>query len=234
MSDKMKNFIVRTITGVLFVIIMVSGIAFRAEAMILLFALITGLTIWEYTGLVNEIENVSVNRSISTTAGVYLFLAFAGYCADITPPVIFIPYLLTLVYLFISELYTKNPNPIHDWAYTMLGQMYIALPLSMFNVLAFRYSQTDGFIHYNGLLALTSSSFFGATIPVPIAAVHYSENISFSHVSHRERHGKAASEEPLSSLSWLQSSAGTTRASLSLNGLVWDLSSSSSGHGVTL
>ena len=155
MSDKMKNFIVRTITGVLFVIIMVSGIAFRAEAMILLFALITGLTIWEYTGLVNEIENVSVNRSISTTAGVYLFLAFAGYCADITPPVIFIPYLLTLVYLFISELYTKNPNPIHDWAYTMLGQMYIALPLSMFNVLAFRYSQTDGFVHYNGLLALS-------------------------------------------------------------------------------
>ena len=155
MSDKMKNFIVRTITGVLFVIIMVSGIAFRAEAMILLFALITGLTIWEYTGLVNEIEDVSVNRSISTTAGVYLFLAFAGYCADITPPVIFIPYLLTLVYLFISELYTKNPNPIHDWAYTMLGQMYIALPLSMFNVLAFRYSQTDGFVHYNGLLALS-------------------------------------------------------------------------------
>ena len=74
----MKNFITRAITGVLFVAVMVVGICFRGDAMIVLFALITGLTLWEYTGLVNEIQGVSINRFISTAAGVYLFLAFAG------------------------------------------------------------------------------------------------------------------------------------------------------------
>ena len=82
MSEKMKNFIVRTVTGVLFVAVMVSGICLRGDAMILLFTLITGLTLWEYTGLVNEVEDITVNRFISTAAGIYLFLAFAGYCAD--------------------------------------------------------------------------------------------------------------------------------------------------------
>ena len=152
MSDKMKNFIVRAITGVLFVAAIVTCFL-RPEAMILLFALVTGLTIWEFTGIVNDIEGVTTNRLITTVAGVYLFFSIAGYCSGIVPSAVFIPYLLTIVYLFIAELYTKAPNPINNWAYTMLAQMYIALPLSTINVLAFR-AGADGVV-YNYLLPLS-------------------------------------------------------------------------------
>lgn len=137
MSDKMKNLITRSITGVIFVTAIVVCFM-RPEAMILLFALVTGLTVWEYTGIVNGIENVCVNRFLATVAAVYFFLGMAGFCAGIVPSVVFIPYLLTVVYMFIAELYTKAPNPINNWAYTMLSQMYIALPFAMVNVLAFR------------------------------------------------------------------------------------------------
>ncbi|MBR6445883.1 MAG: phosphatidate cytidylyltransferase [Prevotella sp.] len=152
----MKNFIVRAITGILFVAVMVTGICFRGDAMILLFALITGLTLWEYTGLVNEhVKDTTVNRFISTAAGVYLFLAFAGYCTDIVPSAAFIPYLLTVVYLFISELYLQQKNPVQNWAYTMLGQMYVALPFSTINVLAFQADPTTGQVAYNWLLPMS-------------------------------------------------------------------------------
>ncbi|WP_444365062.1 phosphatidate cytidylyltransferase [Prevotella sp.] len=137
MSDKMKNLITRSITGVIFVAAIVVCFM-RPEAMILLFALVTGLTVWEYTGIVNGIENVCVNRFLATVAAVYFFLGMAGFCAGIVPSAVFIPYLLTVVYMFIAELYTKAPNPINNWAYTMLSQMYIALPFAMVNVLAFR------------------------------------------------------------------------------------------------
>lgn len=154
MTDKMKNFITRAITGVLFVAIMVAGFV-QPLTMILLFALITGLALWEYTGLVNQVENVAVNRFISTVAGVYFFIAVAGISSGyIQTNAVFVPYLLTVVYLFISELYARNTNAINDWAYTMLGQMYIALPLAMINVLAFRQSP-DGLITYNFLLPLS-------------------------------------------------------------------------------
>ena len=152
MSDKMKNLITRTITGVIFVAAVVTCFL-RPEAMILLFALVTGLTVWEFTGIVDGMENVSVNRFITTVAGVYLFLAIAGFCSGLTPAAVFIPYLLTIVYLFISELYTKASNPINNWAYTMLSQMYIALPFSMVNVLAFR--GVEGGVVYNYLLPLS-------------------------------------------------------------------------------
>ena len=111
----MKNLIVRSITGVIFVAAVVTCFL-RPEAMILLFALITGLTVWEYTGIVNNIENVTVNRFLATVAGVYLFFGIAGFCSGIVPSAVFIPYLLTVVYMFISELYTKAPNPINNWA----------------------------------------------------------------------------------------------------------------------
>ncbi len=155
MSDKQKNLITRTITGVLYVAIMICGFL-DPRAMIFLFALITGLAIWEYTGLVNERENVTVNRFITTIAGVYLFLAVAGWRNGMVNNfVVFIPYLLTIVYLFISELYLNNKDAINDWAYAMLSQMYIALPLAMINIVAFENNPVDGMVHFDTLLPLS-------------------------------------------------------------------------------
>ena len=133
----MKNFIVRTITGVLFVAAIVTCFL-NPSAMILLFGLVTGLTIYEFTGLVNQQEDVEVNRFITTVAGVYLFFAMAGYNSGLTPPTVFIPYLVSIIYLLVAELYMKAPNPINNWAYTMMSQLYIALPFSLLSVLAFR------------------------------------------------------------------------------------------------
>lgn len=132
----MKNFIVRTITGVLFVAVLLTCFL-KPMAMVLLFALITGMTIWEFAGLVNDCEDIRVNRFICTAAGVFLFIAMAGFCSDATPSSVFIPYLLTVVYLFVSGLFTRTSNPINDWAYSMMSQMYIALPLSCICVLAY-------------------------------------------------------------------------------------------------
>lgn len=155
MTEKQKNLVVRAITGALFVVCMVSCFL-NPRAMVFLFALITALSIWEYCGLVNQQEDVTVNRFISTIAGVYFFLAVAGFRTGVVSNfVVFVPYLLTIVYLFICELYTGNKNAINDWAYTMLSQMYIALPFSMINVLAFEVSAFDGQIHYDMLLPLS-------------------------------------------------------------------------------
>ena len=154
MSDKLTNMTVRAFTGVLFVTIMVTCF-FQPIAMVFLFALITCLSLWEYSGLVNNIEDVTINRFISTVTGVYLFLAISAVNSGfVQTNAVFMPYLLTIIYLFVSELYTKNKNAVHDLSYTMLGQMYVALPLSMINVLDFR-TATDGNIHFYYLLPLS-------------------------------------------------------------------------------
>ena len=153
----MKNFIVRTITGIIFVAAIVASFL-RPEAMVLLFSLVTGLTVWEFTGLVNERPGVTVNRFICTVAGVYFFYAMTYFCSDLyggtAKSVVFIPYLVTIIYLIISELYLKQEDPVQDWAYTVLSQMYIALPFSLTNVLAFT-ATPHGQVVYNWLLPLS-------------------------------------------------------------------------------
>ena len=153
----MKNFIVRAITGIIFVAAVVASFL-RPEAMVLLFSIVTGLTIWEFTGLVNERPGVTVNRFIATVAGVYFFFAMTYYCSDlyggVAKSVVFIPYLVTIVYLLVAELYLKQADPINDWAYTMLSQMYIALPFSLLNILAFTASP-EGLVVFNPILPLS-------------------------------------------------------------------------------
>ena len=133
----MKNMAVRAVTGTLFVAAIVVCFM-NPVAMAFLFAIATGLTVWEFTGLVNNRDGVDTNRFICTVAGVYLFLAITGFTSGQTPSTVFIPYLVTLIYLLVAELYAQNPDPIQTWAYTMMSQLYIALPFSMISVLAFR------------------------------------------------------------------------------------------------
>lgn len=155
MTEKQSNFITRAIFGILFVVVMVGSFT-RPDFMVGLFAIIMGLTIWEYTGLVNSIKGVSVNRLISTIAGIYFFLAVAGIeLGMVRGFVIFVPYILCVVYLLVAELYLKNENPIHSWAYTMLGQMYITLPLSLINILAFGSGDSEAMAEPNMLLPLS-------------------------------------------------------------------------------
>ena len=160
----MKNFLIRAITGILFVAIVVTCFL-DPRAMVLLFALVTGLTVWEFTGLVNQRGNddeapvhVTVNRFICTVAGVYFFFAVDYFCSDVyggsAKSMVFIPYLVTVVYLLVAELYGKQPDPINNWAYTMLSQMYIALPFSLINVLAFT-ATPDGRVMFNTILPLS-------------------------------------------------------------------------------
>ncbi len=149
----MNNLIVRTITGVLFVAAIVVCFL-KPMAMTTMFALVTGLTVWEFTGLVNLREGINVNRFISTAAGVFLFTAMVGFCSNMTGASVFIPYLITIIYLMVIELYAKNADPIANWAYTMMSQLYIALPFSMLAVLAFQV-QPDGTVVYNIVLPLS-------------------------------------------------------------------------------
>jgi phosphatidate cytidylyltransferase len=153
----MKNFIVRTFTGIIFVAAIVASFL-RPEAMVLLFSIVTGLTIWEFTGLVNEREDVTVNRFICTVAGIYFFFSMTYFCSDLyggsAKSVAFIPYLVTIIYLLVAELYLKQADPIQDWAYTMFSQLYIALPFSLLNVLAFT-ATNNGLVAFNTLLPLS-------------------------------------------------------------------------------
>ena len=150
-----SNFLQRAITGVIFVAVLVGCILGGPISFTILFALISALTINEFGNIVNRMEHTRMNKPISILAGLFLFLCF-GYIG-VVPGAneIFIPYLFLILYLFISELYKKQPNPLNNWAYAMMSQIYIALSFALLNVLAYHSSATESVSQYNPILPLS-------------------------------------------------------------------------------
>ena len=150
-----SNFLQRAITGILFVGVLVGCILYDPWTFSALFVVISALTIREFGHLINQVEGVSINKNITMLAGVYLYMAVMAFCTNLSGSKIFLPYLLLIMYLMISELYLKKENPVMNWAYSMLSQLYIALPFAMLNVLSFHTSTMDTSVSYNPILPLS-------------------------------------------------------------------------------
>ena len=159
----MKNLLLRTLTGLLFVAAIVGCTVWSPVSFAVLFALAAGLTLHEFATNVNAHDGAAVNSLINTVAGVYLFFAFAGFCADYTPSQAFIPYLLSVIYLLVSELYRRSADPLRNWAYAFASQIYVALPFALLNVLAFRYSPLDNTVAYEWVYPLSIFIFLWAS-----------------------------------------------------------------------
>lgn len=134
----MKNLITRALTGIIFVAVMVGGILYHPLSCALLFMFITVLTTWEFTGLINKHANVQVPRLIATTASWVLFAAFFAYALGSSRAgLLFALWWLNIAYILISELYLKRVNPLNNWAYALMSQLYIALPFALLSQLLF-------------------------------------------------------------------------------------------------
>ena len=150
-----NNFIQRAVTGALFVVILVGCILYSPLSFGILFTIIGALSVHEFAHLVNRNGGVSINKTITALGGAYLFLALMGFCTSAIDARVFLPYLGLLLYLMITELYLKKENPIGNWAYAMLSQLYVALPFALLNVLAFQNSPETSSVTYNPILPLS-------------------------------------------------------------------------------
>lgn len=130
----MKNVITRTITGLLYVAIVVGAI------------LAGNLWFWGLTALfaiaaVNEFNRITNNNFVSYTTGQ---LDILGALLLVSTPFAvtynfmawsLLAYALYLIIRFIVQLYMQDGNPLAHLAHSILGQVYIALPLSILNML---------------------------------------------------------------------------------------------------
>lgn len=151
-----NNFIQRAVTGVLFVIVLVGCIIYSPLSFGILFTIISALSVHEFAQLVSKSSEVSINKTITALGGAYLFLALMSFCTQQSVGArVFLPYLGLLLYMMITELYLKKKNPTGNWAYSMLSQLYVALPFALLNVLAFQNSSETGSVTYNPILPLS-------------------------------------------------------------------------------
>lgn len=150
-----SNFIIRTLTGIVFVAILVCCILGGPISFTILFTIISAMTVKEFGDILKKGGIANFNTLISSLAAMFLFLGFSYLGIQPGKNEILIPYIVFIIYILISELYLKKENPINNWAYSLMSQIYIALPFALLNVLAFHSSSAETASTYNPILPLS-------------------------------------------------------------------------------
>lgn len=138
--------------GAIFVGLLLGGILINEYTFVVVFSLITALCLYEFYGLIEKDAKVPVIKVWNVLGGFFLFLGSFYFCAYGSTVISFVPYITYILVLFVSELYLKRKDPIQSLAYSILGQLYIAVPLSLTNYLVFAYN--PGNYHFVYILAL--------------------------------------------------------------------------------
>lgn len=130
----MKKFIIRAISGILYGVLIIASLVIDNELLFdILFGLIAVLGIHEFNHLMSA-EGRNIEKSLDAVGGLLLFLV----------PVIWVIggstlgiglYLAYLVARLVVQLYIKQGSPLTSLSASLMGQVYVALPLSILSSL---------------------------------------------------------------------------------------------------
>jgi phosphatidate cytidylyltransferase len=134
----MKNLFIRTISGIIFLAIMVGCLLGGDVPYVCLMLFILGGMLFEFYKLTLG-DKHKLQKAAGAAIGVVLWSAsFRQWqCSTFVPEasLLYIAAGILILLLLIAQLYQKDEKPFLTVAYTLLGVLYIAIPLSLFNLL---------------------------------------------------------------------------------------------------
>ena len=133
----MKNFTLRLLTGIVYVGAITFCVIYSRYTFLALFIIIMLFCLKEFYQLINIHKDAKLNPYLHGAGGALLFLTVFLFTSGIAGRSVLSLYLLYIVGILVYELYARQKNPIARLACIFFGQVYIALPLSLLNVLVF-------------------------------------------------------------------------------------------------
>ncbi len=145
----MSNLAKRTLTGIVFVVLVIASVLADQRFFAVLFLAITMLGLWEFYKLVEK-AGISPNKIAGTVAGGFLFITNALIALNFLGWEVLLLNFVLIFLIFLFELYRNIPNPFTNIAFTFFGILYIAVPFSILN-----FFPNPGFhpdIYHNSLI----------------------------------------------------------------------------------
>lgn len=133
----MKDLITRTLTGAGLITLMIAAILLGRFTFFIFFALLITGSLWEFYNI-SELLGKHPQKICGIVIGIVIFLFFFLFSSGYVEPETMMLLILGVLYLIISELFRNKSEPFENIASTLMGIIYIALPISMLWQIAFR------------------------------------------------------------------------------------------------
>lgn len=129
----MKNIIVRSLTGALFVVAILGSAIWSKVLFVSIFQLFTIVGLFEYYRFAAKDDKPQ--QIAGSLLGSFLFLLSALFVLGLIQEKILVFGLIFISLIPIFELFRNHPNPLHNIAITYGGIIYIALPFALLNLM---------------------------------------------------------------------------------------------------
>ena len=132
MSDKLKNFIIRTLSGIVMVATLIGATLFSKLTFVLLLLAITLGGEWEFYRLAKK-AGTSPQRFVGMLAGTMMIVAAAAALHEILAitAVLVVAFMILIPMPLIFELYRKSATPMANVGITYAGVIYVVLPMAL-------------------------------------------------------------------------------------------------------
>lgn len=128
----MSELVKRSLTGIVFLAVIIGSIVWRSSAFGAIFSLVTFLGLYEFYNMIS-LKSANPNKLYGALTGTTIFVLnylIAFNWAPVSVLLIIIPFLFLI---FIYELFSANEKPVLNIAYSIMGIVYVAIPLSLLN-----------------------------------------------------------------------------------------------------
>ena len=132
MSDKLKNFFIRAISGIVMFAVLVGATLLSKLTFALFLLAITLGGEWEFYRLAKK-SGASPQHGIGLLAGGLLIIAATAILHEMGAVTLLAlaTFMVLIPMPFLFELYRKSPTPIANLGITYAGVIYVALPMSL-------------------------------------------------------------------------------------------------------
>jgi phosphatidate cytidylyltransferase len=149
----LKDLQIRTIWGILFVVILTGAILFSPYTFALLFLLLSVFILKEFYNLALQAGYSPQIFPGLLTGGIIFILSFL--VANGAVPTKSLYLFLTILFFFpVYELYRKSDTPIVNIAVTVFGILYVTVPLSILNFIVYNSIPGNSAYDYSLLISL--------------------------------------------------------------------------------
>jgi len=132
----LKKFATRTVTGLIYVAIIITSICLHSLTFLSIFMIIMALSMIEFYRLTSTDKIKPLRFTGIFTGIILLVITYLIAAGKVSSEMLLIPVLLTFVIFFI-ELFRSHDEYLVNLAITCLGLIYIALPLSLLPLLVY-------------------------------------------------------------------------------------------------
>jgi len=135
----LSSFLKRTISGALFIVLIIGGIILGRFSFFIVFFVLMELTLLEFFRITFK-ARVKPQYLYGMVLGGLIFIMNHLFAIGMLGHYIFLGIIPLILSIFLIELYRNHQKPIHNIAFTLLGIIYVAIPFSLLNYFALSYS----------------------------------------------------------------------------------------------